>query len=258
MYSLDVNLLKERREKEQPQKETEIQGKKSLQLPSLEGNLPLIIGAAVGVAFPALVGVYWYFITTRTDQVRQEITQLEQELAQLQNQQQAVTAKRGELKQAQENLTAFANIFDKIKPLSAILEDVRDRAPDNLQIDSLQQSENEGRTQFNIQGIGESYEAVNYFFLTLQRSPFIAKETVNLQTANQGDYQIELINDLPDYLTELSPKQVINYNISFELNNKSASELLPILREQGATGLVTRINTLKNKGIFQLTGNNEE
>ena len=258
MYSLDVNLLKERREKEQPQKETETQGKKGLQLPSLEGNLPLIIGAAVGVAFPALVGGYWYLITARTDQVRQEITQLEQELAQLQNQQQEVTAKREELKQAQENLTAFANIFDKIKPLSAILEDVRDRAPDNIQVNSVQQSETEGRTQFNIEGIGESYEAVNYFFLTLQRSPFIARETVNLQTASQGDYQLELINDLPDYLNELAPKEVISYNISFALNNKSASELLPILREQGATGLVTRINTLKNKGIFQLTSNNEE
>lgn len=250
MYSLDVNFLKERRQKEQPQKDTKTQ-QSSLNLPTLEGNLPIIIGAAVGVALPAAVGGFWYLTTVQTAQLQQEITGLEQELSQLQNQQQQVSQKRQELEQAQQNLTAFANIFNKIKPLSAILEEIRDRAPNNVQINNLQQTSTEGGITFNLQGIGESYEAINYFFLTLQESPFIEAQTVNLETARQETFQIELINNPPEYLSGLSPKSVISYRISFQLNNKSASELLPILREQGAIGLVTRIQSLEQQGIVQ-------
>lgn len=250
MYSLDVNFLKERREEKQQQKETQT-AKPTTQIPELTGNLPLIIGGVVGVALPAAVGGFWYLTTVQTAQVQRQISELEQELSQLQEQQQAVTQKRDELAQAEENLTALANIFNKIKPLSAILEDVRDRAPSNVQVNSLSQAETEGGIQFNLQGVGESYEAVNYFFLTLQRSPFVQPKSVNLQTASQTGLNLEFVNDPPEAIAELSPQQVINYSISFQLNNKSASELLPVLQEQGATGLVTRIRTLEAKGIVQ-------
>ncbi|MDR9404713.1 MAG: hypothetical protein RI580_14890 [Halothece sp. Uz-M2-17] len=131
MYSLDVNFLRERREREKPAKVTEEQGKPA---PSLEGNLPLIIGAVVGLAVPAAVGGFWYFTNLQKAQLQRQITSLEQELGQLQNQQQQVTQRQEELAQAESNLTALANIFNQVKPLSAILEDVRDRAPDNVQI----------------------------------------------------------------------------------------------------------------------------
>ncbi|AFZ42378.1 Fimbrial assembly family protein [Halothece sp. PCC 7418] len=249
MYSLDVNFLRERRKREEPAKVTEDQGTQSL--PSLEGNLPLIIGAVVGLAVPATVGGFWYLTNLQKAQVQREITTLEQEFSQLQSQQQQVTQKQEELAQAESNLTALANIFNKVKPLSAILEDVRDRAPDNVQINNLQQSESQGTIAFNLQGVGESYEAVNYFALTLQRSPLVQAKTVNLETAAQGNYNLELTGDLPPIVGELSPQPIVNYTLSFQLNDQSASELLPVLQEQGAIGLVTRIRTLEQKGIVQ-------
>lgn len=249
MYSLDVNFLKERKKEQQEKKDTP--EKKGLQIPSLTGNLPLIIGAAVGLSLPAAVGGFWYLTNVQNERLRQEISALEQELSQLQGQQQQVTQKREELEQAQENLTAFANIFNQVKPLSVILEEVRDRAPDNIQIDSFEQSNSDDGIAFSLQGIGESYEAVNYFFLTLQRSPFVEPETVSLETAGQTEFQFQFFDDPPDAIADLSPRQVISYTLSFELNNKSASELLPTLRKQGAVGLVNRIQTLEQKGIIQ-------
>ncbi len=252
MYSLDVNFLRERRQTQQAPRETQpSQDTRTEQL--AQSNLPLIIGAVVGVALPAVVGGVWYLTNVRIAQVQEEITVLEQELSRLQSQQEQVAQKQQELEQTRANLTALANIFNTVKPISAILEDVRDRAPDNVQISSFQESSGEEGLTYTLQGIGESYEAVNYFFLTLQRSPFVAPKSVNLQTANQGTTSVELAENSPPLPpeTEFSPEPIINYTISFRLNDQSASELLPVLQEKGAFGLVTRINTLREKGIVQ-------
>jgi len=250
MYSLDVNFLRERRHTQKVPKNTLTQEKNEA-APTIESNLPLIIGAVIGIALPAAVGGFWYLTNLQKAQIQREITALEQELSQLQSQQQQVTQKREELAQAETNLTALANIFNKIKPLSAILEDVRDRAPGNVQINSFQQSEAEGTVTFNLTGAGESYEAVNYFALTLQRSPLVQAKTVNLQTAQKGQSNLQLAGNPPSVIGEISPKPVINYTLSFDLNEKTASELLPFLQEQGSIGLVTRIRTLERRGIVQ-------
>ncbi|PSO50032.1 MAG: fimbrial assembly protein [Cyanobacteria bacterium SW_9_44_58] len=258
MYSLDVDFLKKRREDQRPQFEKKTLDEPTFQsAPSIEGNFPLIIGLVVGIGAVVAMGGFWFITTQQTARVQQKINQLEQKLSQAQSKQQQVTQKREELKQAETNLKALANIFNQIKPLSAILEDVRDRAPSNVQIKSFEQSTNEsGNQTFTLEGVASTYEAVNYFSLTLQRSPFINPRTVNLQTANKTNLNIELINDTPETGGEqdeeaLSPTQVINYQISFEVNDKPASELLEPLQEQGATGLVTRIRTLEEKGIVQ-------
>jgi type IV pilus assembly protein PilN len=197
------------------------------------------------------VGGFWYLTNLQKAQIQREITELEQELSLLQSQQQQVTQKRAELAQAETNLTALADIFNKIKPLSAILEDVRDRAPSNVQINAFQQAEADGTITFNLTGVGESYEAVNHFALTLQRSPLVQAKTVNLQTAQKGQSNLQLVGDPPPVVGELSPQPIINYTLSFDLNDKKASELLPFLQEQGSIGLVTRIRTLERKGIVQ-------
>lgn len=253
MYSLDVDFLKKRREDQKFHFEKRtLDQRTSESSPSIEGNLPAIIGGVVGVSVLGLMGGYLWFLTTQqTPRVQRQIDELQQELSQAQNKQQQVTQKREELKQAEANLEALANIFNQIKPLSAILEDVRDRAPDDVQITSFEQATNEsGTPNFTLQGVANSYEAVNYFSLTLQRSPFINPRTVNLQTANKTDLDIELVSDSPENTETLSPRQVINYRISFAVNNRPASELLGTLQEKGATGLVTRIRTLEQEGII--------
>lgn len=247
MYSLDVNFLRERRQTQQVPRETATQDEGQEIAVSPESNLPLIVGAVIAIALPAAVGGYWYFLNLQTTRVQNNITELEQELGQLQNQQQQVTQKEEELAQAEANLTALANIFNQIKPLSAVLEDVRDRAPSNIQINSFQQ----GEANLTLQGVGESYEAVNYFALTLQRSPIVDQDSVNLEVAERQASDFQLSEETSAVVGEVAPEPVISYTLSFQLNDQTASELLPFLQEQGATGLVTRIRTLEQKGIVQ-------
>ncbi|MFP4135252.1 MAG: PilN domain-containing protein [Halothece sp.] len=248
MYSLDVNFLRERKEQPAPRKDTETQKQKLDSGGSADDKLPLIIGAIVGVTLPAAVFGYQLILSQQIQGVEGDVSDLEQDLGQLEGQEEQVAQKQEELEQAEENLTAFTDIFNTIKPMSAILQDVRDRAPSNLQINSLQES---GEDSFSVEGIGESFETVNYFFLTLKRSPFIDSESVNLESANQTDFSVELAEELPEDVEEISPTPVISYTISFQLTDESASNLLDTLEEKGATGLVTRIRTLQDQGILQ-------
>lgn len=248
MYSLDVNFLRERKEQPAPRKDTETQKQTLDSGGSANDKLPLIIGAIVGVALPAAVFGYQLILSQQIQGVERKVSELQQELSQLQGKAEQVTQKQEELERARENLKALADIFNTIKPMSAILQDVRDRAPRNLQVNSLQES---GEDSFSVEGIGESFETVNYFFLTLQRSPFIDPESVNLESASQTDFSVELAEELPEDVEEISPTPVISYTISFQLNDKPASNLLNTLEEKGATGLVTRIKTLQDQGIVQ-------
>jgi len=79
----------------------------------------------------------------------------------------------------------------------------------------------------------------------------VQAKTVNLQTAQKGQSNLQLAGNPPSVIGEISPKPVINYTLSFDLNEKTASELLPFLQEQGSIGLVTRIRTLERRGIVQ-------
>jgi len=247
MYSLDVNFLRERRQTQQVPRETATRDQGGETAVSPESNLPLIIGAVVAIALPATVGGYWYFLNLQTTRVQSNVAELEQELGNLQDQQQQVAQKREELAQAEQNLTALANIFNQIKPLSAVIEDVRDRAPNNIQVNNVQQQEE----NFTLEGVGESYEAVNYFALTLQRSPIVVKESVNLEVAAKQPSNFQLDEETAALVGDISPEPVITYTLAFQLNDRSASELLPFLQEQGATGLVTRIRSLEQRGIVQ-------
>lgn len=248
MYSLDVNFLRERKEQPAPRKDTQTQEQAVGSDSSAEDKLPLLVGAIVGVALPAAVFGYQLIISQQIQGLERQVSNLQQELSQLEGKAEQVTQKQQELERAEENLTALADIFNTIKPMSAILQDVRDRAPNNLKVTSLQESEEDS---FSVEGIGESFEAVNYFFLTLKRSPFIDPESVNLETASRSEFNIELAEELPENVEEVSPSPVISYTISFQLNDEPASNLLDILEEKGAAGLVTRIRTLQNKGIVE-------
>ncbi|QDZ38890.1 fimbrial assembly protein [Euhalothece natronophila Z-M001] len=248
MYSLDVNFLRERKQEAKPRKETQTQRQTfTPQGGGEDDKLPLIVGAIVGVALPAMVFGYQLIISQQIEGVEEDVSDLEQELGQLEGQQEEINQKEEELEEAEDNLTALADIFNTIKPMSAVLQDVRDRAPGNIQINSLQEGEQDS---FDVEGIGESFEAVNYFVLTLKRSPFIEQESVNLQTASRTDFSVE-IEELPQDVEEVSAARVISYTISFQLNDEPASELIANFEEKGATGLVTRIRTLQERGIIE-------
>jgi type IV pilus assembly protein PilN len=111
--------------------------------------------------------------------------------------------------------------------------------------------------KLEITGRARSFDDVNYFLLTLQRSSFLKREETQIVKAelvkDPGKVEVNRRN-LPSQpsgtVTYELPKSV-QYTIQTNLTDVPASELLRELDRKGAVGLVTRIKTLQEKGVIQ-------
>ena len=269
MYSLDINFIKERPEYKPS---TFIQRRRSkLSLPA--GNLsPLYLGLGIGLLLPALVGGGWFFLQNQNAQLEQKIAQIDADLNRLGIQEQEIKKIQEQTNQTQAQTQALATVFNQIRPWSAMLQDIRDRIPKTVQIETLKQTAaaasqpapNQPAPQpgqpasnpvggIELSGVARSFNDVNDFLLSLQQSPFFKPTETRIVTA-------ELIeNPIPVVVPVLqSPKavpvklpQVVRYTIQSSLSDAQASELLRELERKGALGLVTRIRTLQQKGVIQ-------
>lgn len=271
MYSLDINFLKDR-----AARPTEIaQGPRRPR----DSQTPLYIGAAVGLLLPALIGGLWFFLQSRNAELERQQAELDSQLTAIQAQLQEVESIRTQVTQIDAENRALATVFDRIKPWSAILQDVRDRVPAGVQIVSIVQQQAEapttpapapaaspdpnqppaaapepGPSTIEISGISQSFDNVNDFLLTLQRSPFLDSETTRLVKA-------ELVPDPTRVDIEAGGQQssrvevqlndVVQYTISSSLTPIPTTDLLQDLERTLAVGLAARIQALRDKGVIQ-------
>jgi type IV pilus assembly protein PilN len=246
---------------------------------------PLIIGVAVGLLLPGLVGGLWFFLQQQNAQVQQEIDQLKVTLGGLQQAEQQIKQLTEETNRVKSETVALASVFNQIKPWSAMLQDIRERVPPNVRIQTIDQKQvvataapatpaapaantpkpgtqpaspsKNMTTQLEITGSARSFDDVNYFLLTLQRSPFLKSNETQLISAKLQENPSKLEVNYPQdpnqaggRVTYELPKAV-GYKIQTNLNDVPASELIRELDRKGAVGLVTRIRTLQDKGVFQ-------
>lgn len=273
MYSLDINFLKDRIET-QPEKSAFT----NTRLPV--GNMtPLYLGLAVGLALPTLVAGGWLFLQSQNSQLEQEIAAIDQELSRLGIQEQNTQKLQEQINQAQAEAQALATVFNQIRPWSAMLQDIRDRIPASVQIQTLKQtaadtpqstpspqaSPNNNNTAtppvqsaptptggIEITGIARSFNNVNDFMLTLQQSPFFKSTDTKIVTAELIDAPVPTVGgNQPSTDAAVKPPQAVQYTIQTSLSDVPASDLLRELERKGTLGLVTRIRTLQQKGVIQ-------
>ncbi len=274
MYSLDVNFLKDRPEYRPP----EPSGKRERQ-PT--GTMtPLIIGVAIGLLLPAMVGGLWFFLQNQIARMTQEEETLNAELARLKIGQQKLDQLNKDIASVRAETNALATVFNQIKPWSAMLADIRDRVPPGVQIKSIEQKQQAApaptpaatpaagaaKTQPNntqrvtptleIVGFARSFDEVNYFLLALQRSPFFKNDETQLIKAELVRNPARVEVKIPDNRTQsgttkVDLPKVVDYRIRTSLSDVPASELIRELDRKGAVGLVTRIRTLQEKGVIQ-------
>ncbi|MBE9129672.1 MULTISPECIES: PilN domain-containing protein [unclassified Coleofasciculus] len=264
MYSLDVNFLKDRPQYQQA--EAKPKGKAI----DMGSKTPLILGAIVGLLLPAAVGGLWLFLQQQNTRLQTEIADVDQKLASLGAQKQQIAQLDQQIQEVNQKTTALATVFNQIKPWSAILQDVRERIPTGVQIQSIQQTETAASPppassdpnapaasapapaiNLEISGTASSFDDVNYFLLTLQRSSFLKNDETQLVSAQlvpnptqlkvpekeaQQQSSAEVTYELP---------KVVSYKIKTSLNDVPASEILREIDRKGAVGLVTRIKTLQ-------------
>jgi type IV pilus assembly protein PilN len=253
MYSLDINFLKDPNRK--PEEVITAKAKKTA--PTMGSMVPLVGGgiiAAVLIGLP-FVGSVW--INTKKTETSDEIARLEAEIKKAEEQNTQITQLEGEYTQIKSQTDAFVDIFNKIQPISAILQELIDNVPRGVQIKSIVQSEAEAKAEnqsatqkVKIDGIATSYDQANDFLLTLKRSGFFVKDKVFLSNvALTENPEAGSIENIPENLIVEFP-QVVQYSIDAEIQVRPASEILDDLTKKGALGLVSRIKILQEKGVI--------
>jgi type IV pilus assembly protein PilN len=284
MYSLDVNFLKDRQVLEDPKKTTQTQS------PGLAigKNLPILIGLGVLVLLPSATAGLLLVLNSQTAKTQQNIQNLEAEMTALAGQNQSIQETEKQTAAINEETQAIVGVFNQIKPWSAILQDIRDRIPTGVQIETIKQEGSQGAAstaqgasspasmQITISGLARSYDDVNDLILSLQKSNFLNAQKTVLTSAESVDFPVQELNEDEREALERQIQQgvypnvpkgtninlvsikdtynfpkVVKYEIKTELGDIPASKLTGELARKGSVGLVTRIKTLEAKGAIQ-------
>lgn len=135
MYSPDINFIKDR-----PEYKLNASSRLA-KLRVLAGDLtPLYLGLAVGLISPVVVGVGWLYLQSQNTQLEQQIAQLDAQLNRLGTQEQEIKQIQDQTSQIKADTQALAAVFNQIRPWSAMLQDIRDRIPTTVQIETIRQT----------------------------------------------------------------------------------------------------------------------
>ena len=263
MYSLDINFLKDRPEY---QKQTTAKVKKQ---PIQLGNLiPVYIGVGVGLIFPGLIFIGLSIVEGKTAEVTQEIAKLEEEGKSLDSRIANINKIKAETAGINSQTKALVTVFDQIRPWSAMLQDLRDRIPSKVQIETIKQipgslpgkdavaaatSKINTAGFLEISGYATSYALVNDFTLSLGQSKFFNPEETRIITAELMDAPAITGFRLPKSdksNVRIKPIQVVKYTIKTGLSSVPASDLIQELEKKGTVGLVDRLRNIKKVGVI--------
>jgi type IV pilus assembly protein PilN len=262
VYSLDINFLKDRAPSPSPSGGTKVK------TPASPGDFtPLYIGGAIAAFSLAIVGTGWWILQGQNDQLQQNIAQLEQENQKLEAEIGNINKIRQEITQVKSETQALVTVFDQIRPWSAILQDVRERIPSSVQLDNIKhvalqppaqaastpppagqpQAQPSQAGGIEIAGFARSFTDVNDFLVTLQQSRFLKAKEVRITNAELTEAPAP-----PGGLPQGAklPK-VVKYTIQSSLSDVPASELMRELEQKGTVGLVARIRSLQQTGALQ-------
>jgi type IV pilus assembly protein PilN len=256
MYSLDVNFLKDR---PAYQKKPERKGGITLKLPT--GNLtPVYLGVGLGIGLPVLLGVTWWLLQGKIVELEGTIAQLDQESKRLDTEIGNLNKIKAETIAVKGETQALVTVFDQIRPWSAMLQDLRDRIPTAVQIETIKQippiAAVEGQPAPNpaggleITGLARSFNDVNDFLLSLQQSRFLKSTESRIITATLVDAPLTPGAEQPPSGVIIKPPQVVKYTIQSSMSDVPASELIRELEKKGTVGLVTRIRSMQQTGVI--------
>jgi type IV pilus assembly protein PilN len=142
MYSLDINLLRERAEYQTGEQSEFINNTNVA--PAKYGKIPLFVGAGVAALALLATGGGWMWLGQQTTQLEAKQKDLDQKLGSLQAQDRQLEQLNGQVAQVNGETQSFASVFNQIQPWSAVLQDLRESIPQGVQIASVSQSEIRG------------------------------------------------------------------------------------------------------------------
>jgi type IV pilus assembly protein PilN len=255
MYSLDVNFLKDR----SPEQIGTPVAKKKSKAVSVNAMAFMVGGLIVGGVLIGLSVAGLFLVKAQKSAIEAEIAELEQEIQVRTAQNQKMKELEDQIAKAESDNAAFVSVFEQVRPWSAILQDIKDRIPQGVQIDSIAQetTTQEDGTEIlalNITGNAITYRDLEAFIISLKKSDFLNSEKTYIEKANlvANPITVELSEAAEEagLVVEL-PEMVVGYTVKAELTKASIFDLLRELDSKGAVGLSTRIRILEQKGAIQ-------
>ena len=266
MYTLDINFLKYH-----PDHQNKAPAQTTVNKPiNLADFIPALIGLGVGLGFPALAYFGLVFIDAQTKQVTEEITKLEEEGKSLDTKITNINKLKADTKTIQSQTNALITVFDQIRPWSAMLQDLRDRIPPRVQMETIRQTPPAPVTAnappgtkpattagtLEIAGYARSYADVNDFVISLTKSNFINPDETKIKSAELTDAPeitgFIVVKDeksgSPGSDVTIKTPQVVKYTIKAGLSTTPATQLLEELEKKGASGLGIRLRNIQNTG----------
>lgn len=255
MYPIDINFLNDRSDY------SSATLTKGTYASAGDSKTPLLLGGAFAGGLVGLVLLAWGGLSLWEQQLASKEQDLDSQLSQLAPKLKEVDNLVAKEKSIQAETQALAAVFNQIKPWSATLQDLRDRVPRGLQITNIEQAAGAAASpspspspapnaagspapaapalqNLKIGGNALSFSDVNDFELTLRKSPFLKADKTQLTSSERKVDNQSQIN-------------LVNYQMQTQINDVPATELLQILNAKGATGLVTRIESLKRQGVMK-------
>jgi type IV pilus assembly protein PilN len=223
MYNLDINFLKDREPIAQ-----EIGGA----VPIADTQF-LIGGGAVSLVALAIVGGVYFFLQSQVDSLTKELAVLTSTEATLDARLKVLAGDEAQVNALEARTKLLTNLIVKDIPVSVILQDIRVKTPESVQVFTVAQ------TGINITITGQStgFDEANDFVLILQKSPYLNPNTTKLVSARQKPPVKDVKLNLVDF------------QITTSLTDKTTDKLVADLDKSEAQGAVTRVKLLQEKGV---------
>ncbi|AFY72748.1 Tfp pilus assembly protein PilN [Synechococcus sp. PCC 7502] len=223
MYKLDINFLKDR------EPETLDQG---VSAPIADSQF-LIGGGAVALVALAIVGGIYFYLQSQVNSLQAELGQLTTKESALDAQLKVLAGSEAEVKAAEARTQTLASLITKDIPTSVVLQDIRVRTPETIQVFTIAES---GKN-LTITGQSTGFDEANDFLLVLQKSPYLDPTKTKLVSAKQKP-PVKGVN-----IT------LVDYQITTSLTDTTTDKLVADLQKSDAQGAVSRVKLLQEKGV---------
>ena len=140
MYTIDINLLRERAEY-QTGAQSEFINNTTISPTAKYGKAPLFVGVGIAALSLLATGGGWLFLGQQTTQLEAKQKDLDQKLGSLKIQDAKLAELNGQISLATEQNQSLTSVFNQVQPWSAILQDLRESIPKGVQIANISQSE---------------------------------------------------------------------------------------------------------------------
>ncbi|AFY40064.1 Fimbrial assembly family protein [[Leptolyngbya] sp. PCC 7376] len=237
MYSLDINFLSDRKLNGDNAAQPEKAASKSL-APNGQETPPLIAGGVVAAICLAAAGFLFWNASKARAETKEEILVVDQEIQEINAKNAKVNGLEQQIASLKSQSEAFVNVLQtKIKPWSAILQEISDLTPPTLKLSSFAQTDN----QVLVSGHAQNFTNVNDLMINLQASPLFVEEEVYIVSANLVDNPAVLEFSRP--VESFEVPQVVEYTVAVTLRELTDAEIIQTLEQQGARGMAERLKT---------------